>query len=64
MVFLQGDILFLHMSKDPIRAGDIVVYNIDVCTIILFLSLLFCFVLDVDFEMLSNIILSVSVSWH
>ncbi|WVZ21486.1 hypothetical protein V8G54_008808 [Vigna mungo] len=56
--FQRGDILFLHMSKDPIRAGDIVVYNIDVCTIILFL--LFCFVLDVDFEMLSNIILSVS----
>lgn len=27
---LQGDILFLHMSKDPIRAGEIVVFNIDV----------------------------------
>ncbi|KAF9689957.1 hypothetical protein SADUNF_Sadunf01G0146100 [Salix dunnii] len=27
--FLQGDILFLHMSKDPIRAGEIVVFNID-----------------------------------
>ncbi|KAK7354281.1 hypothetical protein VNO80_19740 [Phaseolus coccineus] len=27
--FGRGDILFLHMSKDPIRAGDIVVYNID-----------------------------------
>ncbi|KAB5574168.1 hypothetical protein DKX38_001362 [Salix brachista] len=24
-----GDILFLHMSKDPIRAGEIVVFNID-----------------------------------
>ncbi|TKY73189.1 Signal peptidase complex catalytic subunit SEC11C [Spatholobus suberectus] len=27
--FQRGDILFLHMSKDPIRAGDIVVFNID-----------------------------------
>ena len=27
---LQGDILFLHMSKEPIRAGEIVVFNIDV----------------------------------
>nr|KYP71344.1 Signal peptidase complex catalytic subunit SEC11A [Cajanus cajan] len=31
--FRRGDILFLHMSKDPIRAGEIVVFNIDVCTI-------------------------------
>ncbi|BAT79755.1 uncharacterized protein HKW66_Vig0085580 [Vigna angularis] len=27
--FRRGDILFLHMSKDPIRAGDIVVYSLD-----------------------------------
>ncbi|KAE8705103.1 Signal peptidase complex catalytic subunit SEC11C [Hibiscus syriacus] len=27
--FKRGDILFLHMSKDPIRAGEIVVFNID-----------------------------------
>ncbi|CAA0839149.1 Peptidase S24/S26A/S26B/S26C family protein [Striga hermonthica] len=27
--FARGDILFLHMPRDPIRAGDIVVYNID-----------------------------------
>ncbi|XP_059432623.1 uncharacterized protein LOC132165927 isoform X2 [Corylus avellana] len=27
--FRRGDILFLHMSKDPIRAGEIVVFNID-----------------------------------
>ncbi|KAK6148957.1 hypothetical protein DH2020_016482 [Rehmannia glutinosa] len=27
--FSRGDILFLHMSRDPIRAGEIVVYNID-----------------------------------
>lgn len=27
---MQGDILFLHMSKDPIRTGEIVVFNIDV----------------------------------
>ncbi|CAJ1975458.1 unnamed protein product [Sphenostylis stenocarpa] len=27
--FRRGDILFLHMGKNPIRAGDIVVYNID-----------------------------------
>ncbi|KAI8010370.1 Signal peptidase complex catalytic subunit SEC11C [Camellia lanceoleosa] len=25
----QGDILFLHMSKDPNRAGEIVVFNVD-----------------------------------
>lgn len=31
-VLLQGDILFLHMSKDPIRAGEIVVFNVDVCS--------------------------------
>lgn len=30
----QGDILFLHMSKDPIRAGEIVVYNVDVCSLL------------------------------
>jgi hypothetical protein len=28
--FMQGDILFLHMSKDPIRTGEIVVFNVDV----------------------------------
>ncbi|PON88980.1 hypothetical protein TorRG33x02_152090, partial [Trema orientale] len=27
--FARGDILFLSMSKDPIRAGEIVVFNID-----------------------------------
>ncbi|KAL3511880.1 hypothetical protein ACH5RR_024597 [Cinchona calisaya] len=27
--FKRGDILFLHMSKDPIRSGEIVVFNID-----------------------------------
>ncbi|XP_049936407.1 uncharacterized protein LOC116267610 isoform X1 [Nymphaea colorata] len=27
--FKRGDILFLRMSKDPIRAGEIVVFNID-----------------------------------
>ncbi|OAY80080.1 Signal peptidase complex catalytic subunit SEC11C [Ananas comosus] len=27
--FKRGDILFLHMNKDPIRAGEIVVYNVD-----------------------------------
>ncbi|CAI9766081.1 unnamed protein product [Fraxinus pennsylvanica] len=27
--FRRGDILFLHMSRDPIRAGEIVVYNVD-----------------------------------
>lgn len=27
--FARGDILFLRMSKDPIRVGEIVVYNID-----------------------------------
>ncbi|TQD97169.1 hypothetical protein C1H46_017258 [Malus baccata] len=27
---LSGDILFLHMSEDPIRAGEIVVFNVDV----------------------------------
>nr|DAD39250.1 TPA_asm: hypothetical protein HUJ06_013573 [Nelumbo nucifera] len=29
--FKRGDILFLHMSKDPIRVGEIVVFNVDVC---------------------------------
>ncbi|KAG9146104.1 hypothetical protein Leryth_015905 [Lithospermum erythrorhizon] len=27
--FKRGDILFLHMNKDPIRAGEIVVFNVD-----------------------------------
>lgn len=27
--FQRGDILFLHMGEDPIRAGEIVVFNID-----------------------------------
>ncbi|XP_057772866.1 uncharacterized protein LOC130992310 isoform X2 [Salvia miltiorrhiza] len=27
--FARGDILFLRMSKEPIRAGEIVVYNIN-----------------------------------
>nr|QFX66091.1 hypothetical protein [Camellia sinensis] len=27
--FKRGDILFLHMSKDPIRAGEIVVFSVD-----------------------------------
>ncbi|XP_047322148.1 signal peptidase complex catalytic subunit SEC11A-like [Impatiens glandulifera] len=27
--FKRGDILFLHMNNDPIRAGEIVVFNVD-----------------------------------
>ncbi|MED6120489.1 Signal peptidase complex catalytic subunit S11C [Stylosanthes scabra] len=27
--FKRGDILFLYMSKDPIRAGHILVFNVD-----------------------------------
>ncbi|MCD7472256.1 Signal peptidase complex catalytic subunit S11A [Datura stramonium] len=27
--FKRGDILFLHMSKDPIRSGEIIVFNVD-----------------------------------
>ncbi|XP_038971406.1 signal peptidase complex catalytic subunit SEC11A-like [Phoenix dactylifera] len=27
--FKRGDILFLHMSKDPIRSGEIVVFHVD-----------------------------------
>ncbi|XP_011623003.1 signal peptidase complex catalytic subunit SEC11A [Amborella trichopoda] len=27
--FKRGDILFLHMSKDPIRTGEIVVFHVD-----------------------------------
>ncbi|CAN6439946.1 unnamed protein product [Victoria cruziana] len=27
--FQRGDILFLRMSKDPIRAGEIVVFNVE-----------------------------------
>ncbi|CAN1285630.1 Signal peptidase complex catalytic subunit SEC11A [Linum perenne] len=30
--FKRGDILFLHMSNDPIRTGEIVVFNVDVRT--------------------------------
>ncbi|WOG93200.1 hypothetical protein DCAR_0312481 [Daucus carota subsp. sativus] len=41
---LQGDILFLHMSKDPIRAGEIVVFNIDVCAIIVLIYFHECIV--------------------
>ncbi|XP_076917954.1 uncharacterized protein LOC143578175 [Bidens hawaiensis] len=26
--FKRGDVLFLHMSKEPIRAGEIVVFNV------------------------------------
>ncbi|XP_035834992.1 signal peptidase complex catalytic subunit SEC11A-like [Helianthus annuus] len=26
---LQGDILFMHMSKDPIRVGDILLFTVD-----------------------------------
>ncbi|KAL5197388.1 hypothetical protein ABZP36_000900 [Zizania latifolia] len=29
LVILLGDILFLHMSKDPIRTGEIVIFNVD-----------------------------------
>ncbi|KAI3796337.1 hypothetical protein L1987_39005 [Smallanthus sonchifolius] len=28
--FKRGDILFMRMSKDPIRAGDILSFNVDV----------------------------------
>ena len=34
MYHLQGDILFLHMSNDPIRAGEIVVFNVDVSGVV------------------------------
>ncbi|VVA97763.1 unnamed protein product [Arabis nemorensis] len=27
--FKRGDILFLHMTEEPIRAGEIVVFNVD-----------------------------------
>ncbi|CAO2040113.1 unnamed protein product [Urochloa humidicola] len=27
--FKRGDILFLHMNKDPVRAGEIIVFNVD-----------------------------------
>lgn len=30
ILYYQGDILFLRMGEDPIRAGEIVVFNIDV----------------------------------
>ncbi|XP_066167592.1 uncharacterized protein [Oryza sativa Japonica Group] len=36
--FKRGDILFLHMSKDPIRTGEIVVFNVDVSLTETFLS--------------------------
>ncbi|CAN1216755.1 Signal peptidase complex catalytic subunit SEC11C [Linum perenne] len=28
--FKRGDILFLYMNKEPIRAGDIVVFNVEI----------------------------------
>ncbi|KAL8153367.1 hypothetical protein V2J09_011127 [Rumex salicifolius] len=28
--FKRGDVLFLHLGKDPIRTGEIVVFNVDV----------------------------------
>ncbi len=31
-MWCQGDIIFLHMSKAPIRAGEIVVFHVDVCS--------------------------------
>lgn len=34
LTLFQGDILFLEMNKDPIRAGEIVVFNIDVCCLL------------------------------
>ncbi|KAI4344119.1 hypothetical protein L6164_011387 [Bauhinia variegata] len=34
--FKRGDILFLHTSKDPIRTGEIVVFNIDLRPLLLF----------------------------
>lgn len=34
----QGDILFLRMSKDPIRAGEIVVFNVEVGIVLAYLS--------------------------
>lgn len=27
--FRKGDVLFLHMNKDPVRTGDIVVFNVE-----------------------------------
>ncbi|CAN6162787.1 unnamed protein product [Urochloa humidicola] len=27
--FKRGDILFLHVIKDPVRAGEIVVFNVE-----------------------------------
>lgn len=42
---LQGDILFLHMSKEPIRAGEIVVFNVDVRAFIYFLL---CYILNLS----------------
>ena len=38
---LQGDILFLHMSKDPIRTGEIVVFNVDVSILLMLLFIYF-----------------------
>ena len=43
---LQGDILFLTMSNDPIRAGEIVVFNVDVSGLYAIIQWLDCFSLQ------------------
>jgi len=48
--------LFLTMSKDPIRSGDIVVFNIDVCAIPLIdESIVILFFFGYNFTLLRNI---------
>ena len=42
--FKRGDILFLHMNRDPIRAGEIVVFNVDVCFLFYRLASLYFYI--------------------
>lgn len=39
LITLQGDILFLTMSEDPIRAGEIIVFNVEVSPSLHYLSI-------------------------
>lgn len=48
---MQGDILFLHMSKDPIRAGEIVVFNVDVSAFFIFCII---FILSIWFSVVAH----------
>lgn len=49
-IFLQGDILFLRMTKDPIRTGEIVVFNVDVCSFLVQIVRCLFFLISICFH--------------